>query len=84
MRVVEDIVQRVEVNPDIMVGKPVIKGTRIPVDLIVKLLGEGLNIEEILKDYPQLSETDVKAALLYASKVLSGEQVFPILQGETR
>jgi uncharacterized protein (DUF433 family) len=79
---VEDLLDRIEVDPDIMVGKPVIKGTRIPVDLIIKLLGEGLTVEEILKEYPQLSEKDIIAALLYASKVLSNEEVFPVVQGE--
>lgn len=51
------------INPEVMVGKPVIKGTRIPVDLIVRLLAQGLTIKEILEDYPQLTEEDIKAAL---------------------
>ena len=53
-----------------MVGKPVIKGTRVPVELIVKLVANGETQEEILKDYPQLDKDDIKASLLYAAKVL--------------
>jgi len=55
--------KRIEINPDVMVGKPVIKGTRIPVDLIIKLLAQGMTWEEILEDYPNLKNEDIKAAL---------------------
>ena len=54
---------RIVVNPKVMVGKPVIKGTRIPVDAIIKRLAEGMSIKEILEEYPNLKEEDVKAAL---------------------
>ena len=47
---------RIEINPKIMVGKPVIKGTRVPVYLIVKLVAQGLDYQTILKDYPQLTK----------------------------
>ena len=49
-----------------MVGKPVIKGTRIPVDAIIRRLSEGLSFEEILEEYPSLTREDIKAALKYA------------------
>lgn len=59
-------------------GKPVIKGTRIPVYLIVELMASGMSEAEILKEYPDLSREDVRAALQYASKVLRQEEVIPI------
>jgi uncharacterized protein (DUF433 family) len=62
-----------------MVGKPVIKGTRIPVDAIIKRLAGGMSLREILEEYPNLKEEDVKAALEYAARVLAGEEVVPIV-----
>jgi uncharacterized protein (DUF433 family) len=59
---------RITIDPEVMVGKPVIKGTRITVQLIVQLLANGSTETEILNDYPDLKKEDVKAALLYASE----------------
>lgn len=56
--------KRIVVDPEIMVGKPIIKGTRIPVELIIKLAGEGMSNEEILMEYPYLIEEDIKASLM--------------------
>lgn len=61
-----ELLRRIEINPEIMGGKPVIKGTRITVESILRRLSEGLNIKEILEDYPYLTEEDIRAALLYA------------------
>jgi uncharacterized protein (DUF433 family) len=58
---------RITIDPEVMVGKPVIKGTRITVQLIVQLLANGATEAEILDDYPDLNKEDIKAALLYAS-----------------
>jgi uncharacterized protein (DUF433 family) len=58
---------RITIDPEVMVGKPVIKGTRITVQLIVQLLANGATEAEILNDYPDLNKEDIKAALLYAS-----------------
>ena len=69
----EDLLSRIVIDPDILVGKPVIKGTRIPVYLIIELLANGLTEKEILKEYPLLKTEDIKAALLYASKCLDRE-----------
>ena len=52
----KDLLDRIVVNPEIMIGKPVIKGTRIPVDAIIRLIAQGMKIEEILKDYPRLKK----------------------------
>ncbi len=59
---------RIIIDPGIMVGKPVIKGTRITVNLIIHLLANGVTETEVLEEYPDLKKEDIKAALLYASK----------------
>ena len=58
----------IEENIEIMGGKPVIKGTRVTVEAILRRLAEGLSVEDILKDYPYLTKQDIQAALLYAVK----------------
>jgi len=65
--------ERIERKPDVMVGKPVIKGTRITVDLILEKLAADVPIEEILTDYPSLTREDVLAAVAYARSLLSSE-----------
>ena len=70
--------KRITIDPKVLRGKPVIKGTRIPVYLIVELMGSGLSEAEVLKEYPGLSREDVRAALQYASKVLRQEEVISI------
>jgi uncharacterized protein (DUF433 family) len=69
----EGLLDRIVVDPKVLVGKPVIKGTRIPVYLIIELIAGGMTIKDVLKEYPELREEDVKAALLYASKLLERE-----------
>ena len=70
--------KRIAVDPKVLRGKPVIKGTRIPVYLVVELVASGMSEAEVLKEYPNLSREDVRAALRYASKVLRQEEVIPI------
>ena len=65
---------RIEVNPDVMLGKPVIRGTRIPVELILRKLAEGATEADLLDGYPRLKEADIKAALAYAADTLSHEK----------
>jgi uncharacterized protein (DUF433 family) len=69
----EELMDRIVIDPDVLVGKPVIKGTRVAVHLIIELLANGLSEKEILKEYPQLKKEDIKAALLYASNCLDRE-----------
>jgi len=68
----------IEINPKIMVGKPVIKGTRITVELIIEKLAAGESVDDILASYPNLSRGQILACLEYAHKTLSSENVFPI------
>ena len=58
---------RVQVNPEIMGGKPVIRGTRIPVELILRKLGAGMSVEAILADHPRLAFDDIRAAQVAAA-----------------
>lgn len=66
---------RIAINPTIMVGKPVIRGTRIPVELLLRKLGEGATAEEILDGYPSLSLPDIWAAVAYAADVVAHEEL---------
>jgi uncharacterized protein (DUF433 family) len=63
----EEMLERVVINPAVMAGKPVIRGTRVPVELIVRMLGQGLSEQMILEEYPRLTPEDIRAALLYAA-----------------
>ncbi len=78
----KEIYRRIVVNPKVMVGKPVIKGTRIPVDMIVRLIAQGMTVEEILEDYPNLKREDIKAALEYVASLVEGEDIFPSIDME--
>jgi len=71
----------IEANPEIMLGKPVIKGTRIPVELIVRKLGEGSTIEDLLDGYPNLSREAVMAALIYAANIIRNERLVELRTG---
>ena len=64
------------VDPDILVGKPVIKGTRLAVEFIVDLLAQGWSEDEILRNYPGISQDDIRACLSYASELLRAEKVY--------
>ena len=70
--------ERIVIDEKILGGKPVIKGTRIPVYIIVEMIANGLSIKDILKEYPELSEEDVKAALRYAASLLKRETYYEI------
>jgi uncharacterized protein (DUF433 family) len=65
---------RIEIDPEVMLGKPVIRGTRIPVELILRKLAEGATEADLLDGYPRLNEADIKAALAYAADALSHEK----------
>lgn len=71
------ILSRIVRAPKIMAGKPVIRGTRVPVDLILKMLSQNISVDEILSEYPRLCKDDIQAALLYGSVVIS-EPVLPL------
>ena len=72
----EKLLKRIVLDPKIMLGKPVIKGTRLTVEIIVEKIAYGKTTEEIFKDYPFITEEDIRAALLYAARRLSHEEVY--------
>ena len=74
----DQLLERIELNPKVMVGKPVIRGTRVPVELLVRLLAQGIKEDEILRGYPRLEAEDIRAALTYAARVLAHEDVIHI------
>ena len=67
--------ERIEVDPKVMLGKPVIRGTRIPVDLLLRKIGEGATDEELLQAYPRLTREDLRAAAAYAADVVACEEI---------
>ncbi len=67
---------RIILDPKVLVGKPVIRGTRIAVEFVVDLLGRGWTTEEILREYDHLTPEDIQACLSYASDVLKSERVY--------
>ena len=73
-----ELLSRIERNPEIMFGKPVIKGTRLPIELLLEKLAYGYTEEKIREEYPFLSQEDVKAAILYAARILSLEEEFSV------
>jgi uncharacterized protein (DUF433 family) len=68
--------ERIVIDPKILVGKPVIKGTRLAVEFIIDLLAQGWPEAEILRNYPGLTTEDIQACLSYASAVLHSEKVY--------
>lgn len=66
--------ERIEINPKIMMGKPVIRGTRVPVELILRKLGEGATEAELLDAYPKLTREDLRAAMLFAADTVAHEE----------
>ena len=70
--------ERIVVAPEILTGKPVVKGTRLAVEFIVDLLAQGWSEQEILKNYPGLTRDDIQACLHYASAVLHAEKIYPL------
>jgi len=68
--------ERIIVDPEVLVGKPIIKGTRIAVEFVLDLLGRGWTIEQILREYDHLSPEDIQACLAYASDMMKSERVY--------
>ncbi len=69
---------RIEINPSVMQGKPVIRGTRVPVELLLRKLGEGATIEDLLDAYPRLRADDILAALVYAADTIAHKTVLAL------
>ena len=72
----QDLLNRITFDKNVLCGKPLIRGLRISVEMILELLAKGATEEEILQDYPQLEPNDLRAALLYAHHMVARENVF--------
>jgi len=77
----QNLLERITIDPHVMVGKPTIRGLRITVDQILKALAAGITSKELIDDYPELQPEDIQASLLYAAELVSEEQVFKIAEG---
>jgi uncharacterized protein (DUF433 family) len=73
-----DAPQRIVIDPKILVGKPIVRGTRIAVEFVVDLLAQGWTEAAILENYPVLSAADLRACLAYAADALKSERVYPL------
>jgi uncharacterized protein (DUF433 family) len=67
--------ERIEINPGIMDGKPVIRGTRVPVELVLRELGAGMTAEAIISEHPRLTADDIRAAQAFAADYLADEDI---------
>lgn len=76
----QGLLERITFNKDILCGKPLIRGLRISVEMILELLAKGATEEEIMEDYPHLEPDDFRAALLYAHHMVAQEEVFDRIQ----
>ena len=74
----DSTVGRIEMNAGVMQGKPVIRGTRIPVELLLRKLAEGATMEDLLDAYPRLVAGDIRAALAYAADTIAHETVLAL------
>lgn len=74
----KELLKRIVINPKIMVGKPVIKGTRITVEVILRKLAQNIDTKEILEDYPRLTKEDIQAAIMYAESLVENTEIFPL------
>ena len=70
--------ERIVIDPAILTGKPVVKGTRLAVEFVVDLLAQGWSEADILRNYPGLTREDIAACLAYASYLLKAEKVYPL------
>jgi uncharacterized protein (DUF433 family) len=80
----ENTTERIVQIPGILGGKPVIKGTRIPVDLILERLTVDLDVKTLFEDYPELTEADIKACIAFAKELVDDEESFPTSEADTK
>ncbi len=78
----KELLERLVLDPKIMVGKPVIKGTRLTVDHVLKLLAHGSTVDEILEEYQGIGAEDVQACLLFATRSLADTAFMPLVEGD--
>lgn len=72
-----DLLDRVEIDPEVMLGKPVIRGTRITVEILLEKIAAGCSFDEVISDYPRLTREDVMAAVAYARQAIGTDEFIP-------
>jgi len=77
----QSLLERITVDPDILVGKPIIRGLRISVEQVIKVLAAGISQHELLEEHLELEQEDIQAALLYAAERVGEEKVFMVREG---
>ena len=77
-----NLAERIEMKPDVMLGKPVIRGTRVPVELILHRISEGTTGEDLLASYPHLTRDDIRAAVAFAADTIANEEIVEIAHSE--
>ena len=70
--------QRITIDPNVLLGKPTIRGLRISVEQILRALASGVSVEDLLQDYPELERDDILACIAYAATLVSSERVYPV------
>ena len=79
----EQLLDRITLNPQVMVGKPVIKGTRLTVEYVLNLLAHGAAVTEVLEEYKSLTQEDIQACLLFATRSLESTAFLPLAAERT-
>ena len=79
----QELLERITINPKVMVGKPVIRGTRLTVEFILNLLAHGATVTEIISEYKGLTKEDIKACILFATKSLENTTFMPLAVEQT-
>jgi uncharacterized protein (DUF433 family) len=69
---------RIELDPKVLVGKPVVRGTRLAVEFVLEMVASGVSEQDILANYPRLTHEDILACVAYAAEALKSERVYPI------
>ncbi len=77
----QELLKRITVNPEIFAGKPIIRGMRVSVELILSLLAQGETVDAILADYPDLTKEDIQACLAYAHAVIANDSLEAVQVG---
>lgn len=79
----EQLLKRITIDPQVMVGKPVIRGTRLTVEYVLNLLAHGATVAEVLEEYEGLSQEDIQACLLFATRSLENTTFMPLTEETT-
>jgi uncharacterized protein (DUF433 family) len=69
---------RIELDPEVLVGKPVVRGTRLAVEFVLEMLASGVSEQEVLSNYPRLTRSDILACVAYAAESIKSERVYPL------